>query len=89
VHDDTETIASLWIDPAEALRRQTAGEMVMMPPTIKNLQFLARHATVADVMLAAFANPSPSAILPRLRVTDDGEITGVSIPGDDDYELLT
>jgi 8-oxo-dGTP pyrophosphatase MutT (NUDIX family) len=89
VHDDTETIASLWIDPAEALRRQAAGEMTMMPPTIKNLQFLAGHTTVADVMAAAVAHPSPSAILPRLRVTADGEITGVSIPGDDDYELLT
>src|SRR5258706_7463811 len=34
VHDDTETIASTWIRPADALTQQANGELIMMPPTI-------------------------------------------------------
>ena len=44
----TRPIASLWVRPSEALHRQDAGELMMMPPTITNLQFLAQFDTVAD-----------------------------------------
>ena len=32
VHDEVETIDSVWLAPAEAMRRAMAGEMTLMPP---------------------------------------------------------
>jgi len=52
LHDDNETIASLWVRPADALAREREGDLRMMPPTIWCLQFLAEHASV-DAALAA------------------------------------
>ena len=86
VHDDSETIASLWARPEDALQRQASGELTMMPPTIKNLQYLSGFRTVAEAMTASHALPTPSVILPRIRHDADGRILGVALPGDDDYE---
>jgi 8-oxo-dGTP pyrophosphatase MutT (NUDIX family) len=87
-HDDNETIDSLWISPADALDRQAAGDMTMMPPTIMNLQFLSGFDSVTDAMTASHRMPPPPLILPKLRKNPDGTYTGVSMPGDDDYDLL-
>lgn len=87
-HDDNETIDSLWVRPAEALARQAAGELMMMPPTIKNLQFLSHFATVHDAIEHARTLPPPECVLPRIRRDADGRITGVAMPGDADYESL-
>ena len=43
LHDDKETVDSLWVRPAEALRMQADGELTMMPPTMANLRFLMPH----------------------------------------------
>lgn len=88
VHDDTETIASLWIRPADALEREERGELNMMPPTIFILKFLVGFSSVVDAMDGARALPSPEVILPRVRWDADGKPLGVSIPGDDDYDSL-
>jgi hypothetical protein len=87
VHDDNETIASLWTRPLDALQRQAAGELTMMPPTIKNLQFLAEFTSVAEAMAAAVDMPPPSCILPKI-VFRDGEIRGVLLPGEAGYDEL-
>jgi 8-oxo-dGTP pyrophosphatase MutT (NUDIX family) len=88
VHDDSETIASLWTRPADALARQAAGELMMMPPTIKNLQLLAGFASTEAAMAAARLMPPPECILPRLRLDADGRLAGVALPGDADYDVL-
>jgi 8-oxo-dGTP pyrophosphatase MutT (NUDIX family) len=87
-HDDNETIASAWIRPADALQREARGELTMMPPTIKSLEYLAAHADSAAAMRAARQLDRPVAILPRLRKNAAGRIVGVSLPGDDDYADL-
>jgi 8-oxo-dGTP pyrophosphatase MutT (NUDIX family) len=87
-HDDNETIASVWMHPGDALRRQANGELSMMPPTIKNLEFLDSHESTASVMASARALPRPVAILPKLRRDALGHIRGVSLPDDDDYDTL-
>jgi 8-oxo-dGTP pyrophosphatase MutT (NUDIX family) len=87
-HDDNETIASVWMHPRDALRRQASGELTMMPPTIKNLEFLDSHQSTASIMASARDLPRPVAILPKLRLDDAGRIRGVSLPDDDDYETL-
>lgn len=87
-HDDEETIDSLWVAPADALRRAEAGELMMMPPTVKNLQFLASFDTVDAVMDAAKALPSPVCILPKIRFVD-GKIVGVVMPGESGYDEMS
>lgn len=87
-HDDNETIASAWVRPIDALRRQVAGELVMMPPTIKNLEFVGAHADADSAMQSARQLEQPTAILPRMRRDADGRIRGVSLPTDDDYADL-
>ncbi|MEY2583318.1 MAG: hypothetical protein QOE09_3167 [Ilumatobacteraceae bacterium] len=87
-HDDNETIASEWVRPQTALRRQAAGELTMMAPTIKNLEFLDSHDSTPSVMEAARRLPRPSQIVPKLRRDTDGRISGVSLPDDEDYDTL-
>jgi 8-oxo-dGTP pyrophosphatase MutT (NUDIX family) len=88
-HDDNETIASEWVTPSDALERQQRGELTMMPPTIKNLEFVAAHPTAAEAMDAARRLPAPIPIMPKLRRDANGRITGVSLPGDDDFDVLS
>jgi 8-oxo-dGTP pyrophosphatase MutT (NUDIX family) len=53
LHDDREAIAHLWAHPLEALARQEAGELDMLPPTISNLRWLGRYDSVEAVMAGA------------------------------------
>lgn len=85
LHDDKETVDSLWVRPAEALRMQLAGELLMMPPTIDNLTFLEPHQTADDALVAGAAIGDPPCILPKLRFDGAGKIVGISRPGDPDY----
>jgi 8-oxo-dGTP pyrophosphatase MutT (NUDIX family) len=87
-HDDHETVDSLWTTPADALQRAEQGELMMMPPTVANLRFLAAHASVDAAMGAAAAVGTPPLILPKLRIGSDGRFAGVALPGDDDYDSL-
>ncbi len=87
-HDDNETIASAWVHPSDALERQARGELTMMPPTIKNLEFLAAHETSASARSAARLVGQPEPILPKLRRNARGAVVGVSLPSDEDYADL-
>ena len=55
--DDFETLDGIWIAPAEALRRNRAGDFPMIFPTIKHLERLAAYDTVEA--LRAFATTKP------------------------------
>jgi 8-oxo-dGTP pyrophosphatase MutT (NUDIX family) len=88
MHDDTETIASEWVRPIDALRRSAAGELMMMPPTLSSLQQLVPHSTAADAIAWAKSVGTPEPILPRLRRDGRGKIVGVALPGDGDYAEL-
>lgn len=87
-HDDSETVASEWIRPAVALQRSTDGEMMLMPPTLSMLNFLAPHPTSAAAMHAAHQIGDPQTVLPKVRVDAEGKVVGIALPGDDDYDLL-
>lgn len=88
LHDDGETIESLWVSPGEALSRFARGELAMIPPTLENLKFLADHTSAQAVMTTAAAMPTPQPILPRLRVNGEGRVTGVVLPDEPDYDSL-
>ncbi len=88
LHDDKETVESLWVRPADALRMQAAGELMMMPPTMANLRFLEPHANAAAALGAAALVENPPCVLPKIRRDAEGRITGVAMPGDADYDDL-
>lgn len=88
LHDNSETIASLWVTPRDALARAAAGELQLYPPTIRNLEFLAQHASAEMALAAGAAIGSPPEILPRLRFGDDGRLVGVVLPDDADYASI-
>ena len=85
LHDDNETIASLWVSPTEAVERHARGDLAMIPPTTSNLQFLAPHGTTTDALNAAKKIGTPTAILPKLKTDADGKVIGIAMPGDADY----
>ena len=89
LHDDGETIESLWVSPTEALARFQRGELAMIPPTLRNLEFLAPHRTADEALVAAKKVGVPPAILPRLRVDAEGKVTGVVMPDEPGYDELS
>ena len=84
LHDDNETIASLWVNPAEALAMHHRGDLQLIAPTIRNLQFLVPHVKAADVLAAAAAVVDPPPMFPRLL--RDGNGFHILLPGDAGYE---
>ena len=85
LHDDGETIAHLWLRPADALARQRTGELEMILPTIKNLEAISRFDRSADLLASAAASVErPPTILPR--VVKDSEGLRIALPGDPGYD---
>jgi 8-oxo-dGTP pyrophosphatase MutT (NUDIX family) len=88
LHDDLETIESLWVAPAEALARVERGELAMIPPTMRNLEFLVPHAT-ADAALAAAARVGrPPVVQPKLRLDGEGRVAEIILPWDPDFDAV-
>lgn len=88
VHDDGETVDSRWVRPADSLRAVDDGALLMMPPTIANVRFLAGCSGTADAMAKAGTAGPPPRIQPRIRRDADGAIVGFAMPGDADYNTL-
>ncbi|MGA0877932.1 MAG: NUDIX domain-containing protein [Ilumatobacteraceae bacterium] len=88
LHDDLETVDSLWVTPGEALSRARRGELMMLPPTIVNLGFLADHRTVDGILSSVVGLGMPEKILPKVRWAADGSIEALLMPGDPGYEDL-
>lgn len=88
LHDDGETIESLWVRPADALDRFHRGDLGMFPPTVRNLEFLDSHSSADAVLNASAEIGTPPTILPKMRVDDEGKVIGISVPGDADYDTL-
>lgn len=88
LHDDKETVGSLWVTPKDALHRARAGELLMLPPTTANLEFLAAHSSVDEIMVAARTIGTPPKLLPKVKWRDDGRIDALLMPGDAGYDDL-
>jgi 8-oxo-dGTP pyrophosphatase MutT (NUDIX family) len=85
VHDDLEMVDTVWVQPAEALRRAREGQFDVIFPTMKNLQAISRFKTSSELLEAAAAVERVPTILPR--VVADGGGVRIVLPGDPDYEL--
>jgi 8-oxo-dGTP pyrophosphatase MutT (NUDIX family) len=84
VHDNMELTESRWMTPTEAMERHEAGEIVLMPPTLKNMEELSVHRTVAELFAAARSRSIPT-VLPQLFNAD--EEYGIKLPHDPEYTI--
>jgi len=82
-HDSSETVAHVWIRPAEALQRHRRGDLHLMFPTIKTLEALARFADTAVLMEHARSARTTPPITPRPARGRDGP--RMLVPGDYAY----
>ena len=58
----------------------------MFPPTVANLEWLGSYGDADDALVGAEALGIPSPILPRMRTDAEGNVTGIALPGDTDYD---
>jgi 8-oxo-dGTP pyrophosphatase MutT (NUDIX family) len=84
LHDDGETIATVWLRAADALDRSRRGELDLLPPTLANLKTVGRFATTAELLDAA-ATMVEMPAMEAVVATEAGEFK-VLRPGDDGYE---
>lgn len=83
LHDDGETVASIWTRPVDALAASDRGELELIFPTRKNLEALARFRSAADLLDAVRrATDVPPATQPR--IVHDAGGTRIALPGDPD-----
>ena len=80
LHDAGETVAHCWIRPGDALERGEAGELDLMPPTVRNLEAIDRFDRADDLLGAAAATTDVPTVQPR--VVDDGGGWRIVLPGD-------
>jgi 8-oxo-dGTP pyrophosphatase MutT (NUDIX family) len=64
--DGSEIVDARWFEPARALEGSEAGELLMVFPTIKNLEVLARFET-ADALLDWASTHEVRPVLPRVE----------------------
>jgi 8-oxo-dGTP pyrophosphatase MutT (NUDIX family) len=83
-HDEHETMASFWATPREILRRWTAGEVQVAPPTHRTLATL-EGCTTTDAVLALAAASCLDPICPRL--VRQGETLALALPGDPEHDV--
>jgi 8-oxo-dGTP pyrophosphatase MutT (NUDIX family) len=84
VHDDHETVDTVWVDPADALARAATGELEIIFPTMKNLEAISRFATAQALLDAALAIEKVPTVLPRVVVDERG--FRILLPGDEGYD---
>jgi 8-oxo-dGTP pyrophosphatase MutT (NUDIX family) len=70
LHDDRETIDSVWVRPHDALNHLADGAWHMITPTIRNLENLARFPTASALVDAAAAARRHGA--PDMVIDDEG-----------------
>jgi 8-oxo-dGTP pyrophosphatase MutT (NUDIX family) len=70
VHE-AELTDALWMPPTEAVARFHAGELKMLPPTVRTLARLAEFRTLPELWDALRSAPVP-ALLPRMRRHPEG-----------------
>ncbi|WP_217363012.1 NUDIX hydrolase [Roseicella sp. DB1501] len=82
VHDGFESEDSVWIRPRQAIEEANAGLRRLVFPTRRNLEKLARHATVAEA-LAASREARVVTVMPEMIQTEAG--WRLTIPAEADY----
>ncbi len=84
LHDDRETVESLWIRPRDALDAMHRGELTIIFPTQRNLERIAGYDRTEDLLADAKALTDVVTVRPRMAGDERG--MRLLIPGDDGYE---
>ena len=84
IHDAIEMTESLWITPADALKKQQAGNLLLMPPTLKTIEELYEFSSI-DQMFSTAASRRIQPILPQTFPVRDG--FGIKLPHDPEYSI--
>jgi 8-oxo-dGTP pyrophosphatase MutT (NUDIX family) len=85
-HDASETVASVWTTPADALDRGAAGEFTLLIPTIANLKSLGQFSSTEELVAAARAIGHVPLAAPRFR--GDPSVPGAALlPPNPDAEF--
>lgn len=87
VHDDREVISSVWISPADALERHSAGEFEMIFPTVRTLESLVQFNSAEEVIDHAASVGRIDPILPRITIHESG--LRIVLPGDEEFDAVT
>jgi len=74
VHDESETTEALWISPQEALERNIAGDLFLLPPTMANLQWLSAFSS-ADETVTEGLRCAVEPVRPKVVFGDDGSVS--------------
>ncbi|MCY3609607.1 MAG: NUDIX domain-containing protein [Acidimicrobiaceae bacterium] len=82
--DHDEAVEHQWVRPADAIRRNETGDMVMMTPTIGMLQRLASFATISEAVAAAQRGAPADDEHVRIRYDNEGPHR-IAFPADPDY----
>ncbi len=81
--DGAECVDFRWLRPQDALDAGDREELTLVFPTIKHLEQLAEHSSVAD----ALARARERKVLPvQPRVLVDGGVARVLLPGEAGYD---
>ncbi len=83
--DNHEAVSQVWINPAEALRRQREENFAIFFPTIKNIEGIAEYNNTAELLVAVAQYSDLPRILPLRVENEDGQYS-VLLPGDEGYE---
>ena len=84
LHDSIEMTESVWMSPREALAAYRDRKILLMPPTLKNLEELSRF----DSMTALVEAANRRKILPIMpQACKIGSMPGLLLPHDPDYPL--
>jgi 8-oxo-dGTP pyrophosphatase MutT (NUDIX family) len=80
--DGAEIVDAAWLAPAQALEQQAAGQLLLVFPTIKQLQQLAAFES-AQALLDYAQGRAVEPVQPR--VVGSGEAARILLPGDPGY----
>jgi 8-oxo-dGTP pyrophosphatase MutT (NUDIX family) len=81
--DGGECVDARWLRPAAALAAHAQDELALVFPTIKHLELLSEHESVADTLAAARVRPI-ELVMPKVGLRDG--TTQVLLPGDPGYD---
>jgi 8-oxo-dGTP pyrophosphatase MutT (NUDIX family) len=84
LHDSVEMTESLWLSPSEALSAYRERKIMLMPPTLKNLEELSQF-TSEDELFRTAGKRRIETILPQAKRY--GEVHTLLLPHDPDYSL--
>jgi 8-oxo-dGTP pyrophosphatase MutT (NUDIX family) len=83
IPDGGECVGARWVRPQDALDAGQRNELMLVFPTIKHLEQLAEHESVADALDTARAR-QVQPVQPRVLV--EGGVARVLVPGEPGYD---